>query len=896
MLVGFDDGPASATDHRRTETLREILRQSALGQYQSRLDKRLVVIQAPAGSGKSTILGQIQGLLTDKELPHMIVVIGDDNGDDAFLLRFFKAIHSFAGNSALSIGTFGMDSNRLTEQIVRAAQELTSPLYVLIDDFHLIKSQVTIRLLTRLVYLNDTVPLRLVIASRNDCGIPVSNLRLEGQMLELGPNELRFSKAEADRLREAWQVDIDTDQWQKFHHKVDGWPVAIRLALVLLKENRMNVEGLLNFSGTQREMADYLSEMLLGGLSQGDQKLLFKAAAFDSLQPDLLHAVLGDDQAGRLMKLVEQLALPQNAGGEQVGVRLHSIVLDYLTERAIRADIDLYEPQKRATEFLASQGKWRRSINYALKAGDLRLAAEVSEQAGGWRLIYRGEQGTAQQFHELAGLDRLELARFPRTALGLAIASAKRGEIEYAVDLLRFSKRAAAGDDLSAQGEFRLIEALLSLYRDDLIPEDVVAQLENSLMQVPNIDLVQVALTQNLLCFASLQNGVFDAAIGFGRQAAASFRSANSNFGAAHLPLHIGQSEFFLGRFAAAQTTLARHLSYCEATLGPLADLTLMTKALMVETEVENSCDVSHGPFIEMALTRLGESDTWFDPLAALVLSGARLAFVERNIARAETVFSIAEDIAQARGYHRLFDLVALLRIEGLSISGQLDEARFLIDELRGSRKGSAANSLDRAVTIRGVPFEALEADLDLRSGDLTGTGAHLEALKDRQSGAINTPRKIRMEILNTLLLQETGEQALAERRLERLVLTNPVDCYRMPFRQIGQRIAPLVSSVLGRADRDSLVHRRLSRVGEVMFESALSGDETTGEVIHLTKSETKVLRFLEQGKSNKEIGRELDVSDNTVKYHVANIFKKLRVSTRTAAAMRARVVRLSEG
>lgn len=52
-----------------------------------------------------------------------------------------------------------------------------------------------------------------------------------------------------------------------------------------------------------------------------------------------------------------------------------------------------------------------------------------------------------------------------------------------------------------------------------------------------------------------------------------------------------------------------------------------------------------------------------------------------------------------------------------------------------------------------------------------------------------------------------------------------------------------------------------------------------------LTPAESTVLRMIVGGMSNKEIAFALDVSENTVKSHVQNIFGKIGVSDRTSAA-----------
>ena len=52
-----------------------------------------------------------------------------------------------------------------------------------------------------------------------------------------------------------------------------------------------------------------------------------------------------------------------------------------------------------------------------------------------------------------------------------------------------------------------------------------------------------------------------------------------------------------------------------------------------------------------------------------------------------------------------------------------------------------------------------------------------------------------------------------------------------------------------------------------------------------LTPTESNVLRMIVGGMSNKEIAYTLDVSENTVKSHIQNIFGKIGVSDRTSAA-----------
>jgi DNA-binding NarL/FixJ family response regulator len=53
-----------------------------------------------------------------------------------------------------------------------------------------------------------------------------------------------------------------------------------------------------------------------------------------------------------------------------------------------------------------------------------------------------------------------------------------------------------------------------------------------------------------------------------------------------------------------------------------------------------------------------------------------------------------------------------------------------------------------------------------------------------------------------------------------------------------------------------------------------------------LTRRESEVLRFLAQGRTNKQIAEELKISYETVKEHVQHVLRKIGVNDRTQAAI----------
>ncbi|WJS87311.1 LuxR C-terminal-related transcriptional regulator [Paracoccus sp. TOH] len=323
-------------------------------------------------------------------------------------------------------------------------------------------------------------------------------------------------------------------------------------------------------------------------------------------------------------------------------------------------------------------------------------------------------------------------------------------------------------------------------------------------------------------------------------------------------------------------------LIQCRRELGSASDLTLMAVALLEEVNLEGGDRPADLSFLSSAFEQLGHRDSWFDPLASLVVSRMRIALIDG--ADADSILRHTESVANRRNYRRLLRLVDLLRIEMLLRTEQENEAARLIEFLRDAPWSKS--ELD-PVNLRGAPIATLEARLALVRGE---PEAALNKLNAQLSGleiARNTPRSIRLSLLKVRALLMLDEQAPARGELERLALSQRVDQYCLPFVEEGKGLAQFLNALVLDIEPTSIVFRRLAPcvalIGRHIPEMAFP------EIARLTPSESEVLVRLERGLANKEIARSLQITDNTVKYHLANIFRKLDVTTRTAAITRAR-------
>jgi DNA-binding NarL/FixJ family response regulator len=68
-----------------------------------------------------------------------------------------------------------------------------------------------------------------------------------------------------------------------------------------------------------------------------------------------------------------------------------------------------------------------------------------------------------------------------------------------------------------------------------------------------------------------------------------------------------------------------------------------------------------------------------------------------------------------------------------------------------------------------------------------------------------------------------------------------------------------------------------------------LAGNPQAVASLGISPRELTVLQRLAAGQSNKEIASELDISPNTIKTHVGQLFDKLGAKSRTDAIKRAR-------
>lgn len=514
------------------------------------------------------------------------------------------------------------------------------------------------------------------------------------------------------------------------------------------------------------------------------------------------------------------------------------------------------------------------------------------EREGGWRFFMRGAVET--RFEAISA----EGARlFPRAALAAAFLAAKRGEVAEARRILETCKAVLADDlarDVQLAADVALVEVHVAVYEDTTFARSDERHLIAVLDLLAADDEIGQALACNHLCTISLHLGDFDRAQGHAEQAIRLFRKGGAEFGSLHLHTHLGQIMMMRGDLYGAERQFEEMEERLSRLPGNPQRLIAVGRVLRSEVAYEMDDLAATTRMLELAIRSVEENDAWFDILAAAYRVRARLAYASAGLPGALTALAHAERVAGERKMPRLHRLMQIERLRALTLSDELDAARGKIRELGldpegvaweenddwALRQGTTLVALARWLVRARRPRQALDLvapaeDFAIRGGQLLSlaklrviaAAAHWR-LNDRKSATRSLLSAIRLlgqQPFRRFILDEGPElRAVVQAALDGEHVTVP------PTPEHRRRLAELAHHWATQSGG------RASRPGE------------RPEALH-----RRYLDLLAAGQSNKEIARTMGVSVNTVKYHLKEIFRDLRVDNRTRAVRRAREVGL---
>lgn len=826
-------------------------------------EARAVLVSAPAGFGKSTLLTQVHARFTadgitaawvqlDEHDRHpqrlaaaMMMALREAGGD-------FVPAHSYASDPTA-------DADDLLRRLIAVITEQGRPVALFLDDIHRCQSTGSARLLQALL---DRQPenLSLFLSSRVRPGLRLAQHHATGRLVNLDHHALRFSCQEAGSL---FGNVLDGKELGLLVQRTEGWAVSLRLArLWMARATASDGDSVARFTGRSSNMAEYFAEEILQELPPERQDFLMRTSILERISGEVAAELTGMAGSGAILDELERrdlLLIPVDA--DRNWYRYHNVLSDFLRDRLRRLHgaAAVKALHRKAACWFAAMGLMADSVHHARAAGDEELALDLVERAGGWRLALRGGM---HGLRSLEGLGAGRLAEFPRARLGQIYLLAQDGHVAQARAAFAELDHATGGfrsgtDTARLFAESRAVESILRIYEDRPVSLADVMMLDDIVQREgpgPGDLHLQVTLT-SLRIIALFDAGDYRAVTRDGEQAALGQRQRGAPYAEIYLYAYIGLAYLFTGAVQQARTAFRTMLDRASSVYGPDSNQATTARLLLGAALYDAGEAADAAAMCLPALDGADRLDAWFEVYAAGYLTAAGLAADAGDTPGALDILGQGLVTARRRGLGRLETLLSIARIDLLAASGELAAAR------------AAHEAIRPHLVFEGAPLRLTaprifaHARLLLAEGQAVPALAEVEALLPLLHHAGLRQWEVRARLLRAAILDDLGRPAEAGE--ERVAAEAVAD--GQPMRGI---VRPRPAANGGPA-------------GSVPPTPLPGG---------LSAREWEVVEELSGGLSNKEIARRLGITEGTVKNHRKNIYRKLGTSSRS------RIVALVQG
>ncbi|SIO27700.1 LuxR family transcriptional regulator, maltose regulon positive regulatory protein [Bradyrhizobium erythrophlei] len=860
--------------------------------------KRLGVIKAPAGFGKSSLAAAwAEKLEQGGNCVGWLTIDSDDDEATRFLFYVSQALHHACPDvGAAAIGLILennlIDPTAILSSLINDLAEMEDDVYLFLEDYHWLRSP---RIHQTVAYFLKHVPshCHVVLTTRTEPPLPLANLRAQNQLIEIDSVALRFDMQETQAFLDSVKPGaLELADVQLLQRKTEGWPAALRIISSMGSQSGSGLkEYVHNLSGSQRPVAAYLAEML-DGLPVELVDFMLRTAILDRLSGPLCEAVTGSSSSRTILaSLAQRQMLLTPLDNDGVWFRYHTLLAEYLRQR-LNADrgVEVPELHGRAALWYASRELWTEAVQHAIAAG-------ASDRAISWikncamALIKRGDLFTLlewqRQFPDelMRGQCEVRLA----IAWGLSLALRFDEALKLATDI---------EGDIAAMGlpesdlphECQAIRSVAIALKDDSERALPLAQdCVNS-----SSDPWTANVASNVVRFSHMKAGnlkQFHATPWIPYSVEEDRRNV---FASVYRHCLNGLAEERQIRLAAADGHYREGLRIAEQNVGPNSIAAALPASLTARIRYEQG--------------HLDEAEAWVIDRVPLISSGtmldcvwsayfviARVATARMNLERARTLLERAENQGVTRDWGRLSAGAIAEQARLYLNDGRLDEAAACVDRLeRLARKYPAPrpcawSEIEWYHKLARAHMLGQQARPDEAISILRQLQRQAEAMQHRQF-------LISIAIRLSAVQLSAGKVAEAVGHFRRVLAA----CAAAGLYQTVLDEGPIISELLRTTQESGNVKTDLvPYVDRLVAGLQRAGQDRSvptsgGRILSaLSPRETDILTLIAEGLSNKEIARNLYIGPETVKSHIKNVFNKLGVERRAQAVSRAQTLGL---
>jgi LuxR family maltose regulon positive regulatory protein len=866
---------------------RLIARRDLMAALNRAAQKRVTIISAPAGSGKTSLLRAWADQPGQDCRVAFITVRPGQQDMQLFWLTVLGAIRAAAGTgdggSQLPPVTPGSSGSAMVDKVLSELEESCGQVVLVVDDLHELSSPEAAGQVTTL--LTGLPPgARAIVATRRDLPLHLHKLRLAGHLAEIRGAQLRFTEDDTRRLLAAAGIALPEDMAAVLHQRTEGWAAGLRLAVLSLAGHPDPERFVAEFSGSDRTVAEYLMAEMLERQPPEVQGLLLRTSVLDRVNGELADLLTGAPGSERiLLDLEDANAFVVSLDPGRTWFRYHRMFGGLLRlELRRRVPADIARLHKVAARWLAEHGQTADAVGHLQAAGDWDEAARLLTDHA-LSLTLDGHAGTVaallRSFPARAGTDSPDLSLVRAIAdqyqLRLDETDAHLREVRaYAATMPpiprhRLQTTIASVDLLSARlrGDF---DGIFEQARALLRSEDG----QTSAGAAPGGDLNAIALL-NLGVTEAWSLRLADGERHLGEGAALASRIGRPYLEVAclaHLGFAATSRSFAMARQRSEEAIMvaARHGWEAEAVTAPA--LAALANALIWTGQF----DVAE-QWLDRA-RRATQADGEPGIRLLVCLTSAILEAARGQCHRALDEFAAARQIqALMVSEHGLTTRVIAWTIATQARCGMTEQARAALAALDG-RQASAGEIRNAAAVVL------------LAEQDPAAARRELRLVLDGDVPVISYLTQVEAHLLDALACRDLGDEPGSEEAAEQALNLAEPDRLVLPFAMTG------AWQLLEARPPHSTSHAALvTDILDAIRSSAPAGLSQPGAMPaeELSRSELRVLRYLPTNLTRLEIAAELSVSVNTVDTHIRRIYAKLGAADRTAAVNRGRELRL---
>jgi LuxR family maltose regulon positive regulatory protein len=857
------------------------------------LASRLVLVSAPAGFGKTSLLTQwLAAVAGHGHTVAWLALDQSDNSDPTFWPHLVAAVKTavpgFGAGLLPLLEASGSTTKGVLAALVNELDALSGELYLVLDDYHLIDDQ---GIQEGVTFLLEHLPAHahLLITTRADPPLPLALFRARGDLVEIRAADLRFTPEEASTyLNDVMGLDLRPEAVNALETRTEGWIAALQLA-ALSMQGRDDVAGFIaGFTGNDRYIVDYLVEEVLARQPDEIRSFLLRTSILDRLSGPLCDAVTGCAGGKAMLERLERanlLVIPLD--DRRQWYRYHHLFADvlraHLEEEQTEQIPDLH---RRASEWYEQQGERSEAIHHALAGGDFERTAALVESA-------LPEMRKARQEMQLrAWVDPLPdevVRRRPVLAVTFAGALLMSGEfvgVEGRLDDAERRIDALPGSGVGDEGELRRVRGDIEVYRASLaqVRGDVPATVEHAQrareLALENDHVVRAGAA-GFLGIAFWTGGDLEAAHRAWSECAARLEQAGHVADAVGATQALGDICIVQGRLQDALGTYQESLELVSEQSRSLARGTADMHVGMSEVFLERLDLAAANEHLQEA-QELGEYAGMAKFPYRWRVATARVRAAEGDLDGALALINEAERLYVSDFFPNVRP-VAALRARLWIANSQLREALGWARQagVSGDDEPNYLREFEHITLARLLLARAKSERTEALIGDVL---ALLGRLGEAATAGARAGSMIEILVLEALALQAQGDTAAALGALERALTASEPEGHVRVFMEEGQPMA----SLLREAARRGIAPGYIAELLDSVAAPGRHSPKKQGLIEPLSERELDVLRLLGSELSGPDIARELMVSLNTLRTHTKNIYMKLGVNNRRAALRRA--------